>query len=295
MKLIPALIYRKLFSWRETAALGILLSSRLSLIIAAAAISLKLGLITTGTNSAIILVAVLTCTFSPLLFSKILPPKLARKREGIIIVGTDQFAVLLGQRLGEDESVVFTGQDQKQLAQFKAEGAKSVSGEPTDEKVLIEAGIENVKALIAVSNSPEIILEVCRLAKEKFEVPIIIARSDNQTVIQKLQEMKVQVVQPALAAAIAVEGALKFPAAFGMIADRRDNVDLVDVRLKNHAYNGRSLRKIRLPGDALVIGIQRQGEFVVPHGDTTLKYDDVLVLIGSPKSLFDSQRLLNGL
>ncbi|MGI8495447.1 MAG: cation:proton antiporter, partial [Pyrinomonadaceae bacterium] len=47
VKLIPALFYRTIFSWRETLALGTLMSSRLSLIIAASAIALNLGLIPT--------------------------------------------------------------------------------------------------------------------------------------------------------------------------------------------------------------------------------------------------------
>ena len=64
VKILPALVFRYLFSWRETLAAGILLSSRLSLIIAAAAIAVDLQMITPATNSAVILVAVVSCTIS---------------------------------------------------------------------------------------------------------------------------------------------------------------------------------------------------------------------------------------
>ncbi|HEY1015779.1 MAG TPA: cation:proton antiporter, partial [Herpetosiphonaceae bacterium] len=52
VKLLPALLYRARFSWRESLAAGFLLSSRLSLIVAASAIALERQLISPATNSA---------------------------------------------------------------------------------------------------------------------------------------------------------------------------------------------------------------------------------------------------
>ena len=295
VKLIPAVLYRRLFSWREVFALGTLMSSRLSLIIAASAISLKLGLISTATNSSIILVAIITCTVSPLLFSRILPAAAAIIKENIVILGTDQFAILVGQRLTEGGgNITFVGENQEESEVVEDEKFANATGDPTDESVLEKAGLMNARALIALSNSPETLVAVCRLAVEKFQVPIIIARSDDPQTIRQLQEMKINVVQPTIAAVLAIEGALQFPAAFAMLTDKKDNVDVADVYLRNRRYHELSLRKTRLPGDALVIGIQRQGEMVVPHGDTTLKRGDVLVLIGSPESLRESNKLLSG-
>ncbi len=72
VKLLPALLFNYLFTLRQSIAAGFLLSSRMSLIIAASAIALKLGVINAATNTAVILTAVVTCTISPLIFSKIL-------------------------------------------------------------------------------------------------------------------------------------------------------------------------------------------------------------------------------
>ncbi|HIA89905.1 MAG TPA: cation:proton antiporter [Candidatus Poseidoniales archaeon] len=78
VKFIPTLIFRFAFSWRETLAAGSLLSARLSLIIAASLIALERGIVTDSTNSAIILVAVISVTISPLLFTAIIrKPKYA--------------------------------------------------------------------------------------------------------------------------------------------------------------------------------------------------------------------------
>jgi Kef-type K+ transport system membrane component KefB len=78
VKFIPTLIFRFAFSWRETLAAGSLLSARLSLIIAASLIALERGIVNDSTNSAIILVAVISVTISPLLFTAIIrKPKYA--------------------------------------------------------------------------------------------------------------------------------------------------------------------------------------------------------------------------
>ncbi|MDO4542888.1 MAG: cation:proton antiporter, partial [Bacillota bacterium] len=68
-KIIPVLFMKKKYSWRNTLAAGSLLSSRLSLIIAAGAIALKMGLISDVLNCSLLLVAIISCTVSPLLFN----------------------------------------------------------------------------------------------------------------------------------------------------------------------------------------------------------------------------------
>ena len=73
VKLLPALLFRLQFSWRETFSAGFLLSSRLSLIVAASAIGLNMGIISESVNTIIILVAIVTVTAAPLVFNRIVP------------------------------------------------------------------------------------------------------------------------------------------------------------------------------------------------------------------------------
>jgi Kef-type K+ transport system membrane component KefB/Trk K+ transport system NAD-binding subunit len=293
IKLIPSFLFRSLFSWRETIAAGVLLSSRLSLIIAASAIALDLGIISTSTNSAVLLVAMVTCTFSPILFNRILAPTLEAKRRRVVILGTGQLAVLLGQRLRQsEEEVIFIGPDQAQLARLSEQGFDVCRGDPTDQHVLEQAGLPTARALLAVTKRPEIMSEVCRMAIGQFGVPSVIARADDSAGAQSLEQMGVRVVQPAMAVIMALEGALHFPTAFNLLVDRGEDLDLADVRLLNRSIAGRALRDVRLPGDALVLGVHRDGGMLVPHGDTVLKYGDVLMLVGSPDCIHSSRMTL---
>jgi Trk K+ transport system NAD-binding subunit len=295
IKVVPALCFRARFSWRETFAGGFLLSSRLSLIIAASAIALELDMITTATNTAIILVAVVTCTCSPIVFARMLPTTGGELRKGVIILGTDQLAELLAGRLQQDgEAVTFISPDGRYGEHLSQSGLRVMNGNPLDAQVLDRAGACQAQALIVTSNAPETVLGACRLAQERFQIPRIIARADDPHLIRQLQHLQVQVVQPALATALALEAALRFPATFKMLIDKGDKMEVVDVPLRNPALAGRSLQQVRLPGDALVLGLRRQGDSVVPHGETVLQLGDMLMLVGSPNALREARLWLQG-
>jgi len=92
VKIVPALLLKFRFSWRQTLAGGMLLSSRLSLIIAASAIALSMGLISETINSDIIMLAIITVTIAPFLFNRIFPRQEKHVRSGVIVVGQDQLA-----------------------------------------------------------------------------------------------------------------------------------------------------------------------------------------------------------
>ena len=297
VKLLPALCFAARFTWRESFAGGLLLASRLSLIIAASSIALNLGLITSGVNSAIILLAIFTCTASPTLFNRVLPATREKKRRGVIILGTDSLAELLGKRLLQDgEPVIFIGRDAARLDKLKETGCNIVSGPPDDEQILTQAGADQARALVALSNDPDVVLRACRQAREQFKIPSVVARAELPDHVKALQALKVRVVQPAMAMAIGLEGALNFPSAMTLLSDRSDEFDLADATLGNPELMDVPLRQVHLPGQALVLGVRRrgEGEVVVPHGDTVLREGDVIMLCGNPKALAEASRWIAG-
>ena len=74
VKVLPALVLRAGYPLRDCLGAGALLSSRLSLIIAASLIGLELGVIDDAANSAFIVVAVITSVLSPMLFNWLYKP-----------------------------------------------------------------------------------------------------------------------------------------------------------------------------------------------------------------------------
>lgn len=74
-KVLPLLALRRFYAWPRLLGGGALLAARLSLIIAASAIGLRLGVLDAALNAAMILLALVTAVVSPLLFNLLEPAR----------------------------------------------------------------------------------------------------------------------------------------------------------------------------------------------------------------------------
>lgn len=286
IKLLASLPFRLSFSWRETFGAGCLLSSRLSLIIAAAAIALELGAIDWATNAAIILLAIVTCTLSPILFNHLIPASVAPMRQGVILVGLNPLSILLAERLRQTgEDVILVGTTSERIVELQRRDLQAIMGDPGTPAALAEAGAETAAALMAITSDDAINQTACRLGQETFGIPNLIALANTSAAAARMNEQGIRVVQTQLATVLALEGALHFPASFDLLANADDGVIVRDVVLNNVLLAGLPLRRVRLPGGALVLGLRRSGEVLVPHGDLVLEQDDILMLVGHPDSL----------
>ncbi len=294
IKFAAAMLFRINFGWRETIAAGGLLSARLSLIIAAAAIALQLGAITEAVNSAIILVAIVTCTASPLIFNRVMPPKAQSRRRGVLIVGLGEPTALLAERLEKSgEPVSIVGRDAARAKQLQKRGFSVIVAENVDNSVLQKAGAEQVKTVLAVSSCDDVNVRVAKMAMQDFAVPSVITLIRDAEIANTLESSDVQVIRPQLATVLVLEGALHFPAAFKMLTDPSDGVEVREISLENSQFVGKPLREVQLAGDALLLGLRRGEEVLVPHGNTRLQRGDLLMLVGHEDALQEALRQFN--
>ncbi len=284
IKLGASLFFRTAFDWRHTLAGGLLLSSRLSLIIAASAIALNLGVIDDAVNSAIILVAIVTVTLSPILFDIILPKKAApATRSGIIVVGSRQLAVLLAQRLVKSAPVTMVSRREIRLSPDQS--ISRVPGDARDADVLAKAGAETAEALVTLSIDHDFNEDVARVASERFGIDRIVTWAEEGDDLSLLETIGVRIIRPQLATVLSLEGAARFPASFDLLTHQDADMNVGEGQLCNPTLHRRAVRDLHLPGDALVIGIRRNGERIVPHGETVLHRGDIVLIVGSPKCL----------
>ena len=281
VKLLPVLIFRLQFSWRETFAAGVLMSARLSLIIAAAAIGLELGVITEAVNSAVILVAVITCTISPILFGWISPEK--EERDKIIVIGPRNSAELLVRRLREhDFDTVLV--PAKYIDGLSERGPKEVYKE-----VLGEAGAEKAHTVVAMRHSDKENLRLCGVAHNDYGVENVISWVQNPALNDDFRKCGARVTNPAYSAVLSIESMVLSPGTFSLTADVDEMQEVREVRVTNSGLHGHTLDKLSLPGDVLVFMIERDGGVLVPDHvpghEIVLKEDDVVTLAGSPEEI----------
>jgi Kef-type K+ transport system membrane component KefB len=294
VKVIPALLFRLTASWREALAGGFLLASHLSLIIATAAIASSLGLISEAVNAAIILLAVISVTLSPTIFNRLVPEKVLDRRRGIIVIGQDQLAEFLIERLDpEDEPITVICPDDSRIESFQNLDIAMVTGCPDFVESIEEANGREARVLIDLTSTTGETMEVCQLARREFEIPLVISRIADVELIPQLQNMGVKVVQPALATAMALEGALRYPSVFDLLAHQTEaHIEVSEVVIGNREAVDTPLRRLRLPGDTLLLSIHRDESVVVPDQDSTLRLGDRVGLIGSRSALDEAERYL---
>lgn len=286
VKLVPTLMLKLRFNWRQTISAGMLLSSRLSLIIAAAAIALNMGLISEIVNSEIILLAIITVTISPFLFNRIYHQEKVVERRGIIIAGVDQLTEYISERFkhGDEDVSVICG-DPARRARFNQLGVQVIDCYEGFDVALEQAGGVNARVLLDLTSSSDDTLELCKLGADKYEIPMVVSKVADVEVIQELQRMGVKVVQPELATAMALEGAILYPTAFDVLVHQTDDIEVNEVYVTNQGLHGKRLRDVHLPGDALLLSLRRNSTVMVPHGETVLHLYDRLGLIGSPDAV----------
>jgi Kef-type K+ transport system membrane component KefB/Trk K+ transport system NAD-binding subunit len=292
VKMIPALIFRLVFSWRESFAAGLLLSSRLSLIIAASVLAMDVGIIGPDINAMIILLAAFTCIASPMLFARVAPALKEMERNGVIVIGVNHLTVPLVERLtleGETVHVLQCSMDSAVPPPERCAG--TVTGGPEDEKILKELKAEKAAALVSVIDDPGLNVKFCRMASDLFGIPVIVARADSPAVLSELRTLGVRAIQPALATVLALEGALRFPAAFDMLSEHRGNMEIGEAIIRNRRFAGKAVHTLRLPGNTLVMGIRRENNFIVPRGDTILQYGDILMLVGKIEDVEEARKI----
>jgi CPA2 family monovalent cation:H+ antiporter-2 len=71
---------------------------------------------------------------------------------------------------------------------------------------------------------------------------------------------------------------------FDLLMDRGESeIEVVEVQIGNPSITDVPLRKIRLPGDALIVSMSRDDTVMVPQGDSTFRLGDRVGLIGSSR------------
>ncbi len=294
-KLIPALVLRLQFGARETLAAGFLLSSRLSLIIAASLIGLELGIVTPSVNTVIVLVAIVTATLSPMGFSLLTP----LRRGGIpfvVLAGAGTMGRALAKQLeAGGAQVSFIDRDGALAGELGGQGFRVIAGDGFDVDTLRRAGIEQATTFVAVTNDDDANLAACEVVRREFAVPNLVARLNQPDYAEAFHAAGVRVVGVAQATSASLVNAVLRPNLFEMMVEEPQGYDILEVRMVNEALDGHFLKDIRLPGNALVMLVRRDGAIIVPKGQTKLERGDTLTVAGAEESVREAAVLLGSI
>jgi Kef-type K+ transport system membrane component KefB/Trk K+ transport system NAD-binding subunit len=282
VKTIPALTSIVNFSVREALAAGTLLSARLSLIIAAAAIGRRLAVISESVHAAIILVAVVTVTVAPLIFVRLVPGRQRSKLRRLVVVGAEELGMHVATRLKAHlEALWIVDLDAERIARATRNGFDGLCCSVEHEDSRMKTVCETARALVCTYDDPELAYRVCELAKNVYQVPHVVTQLTDPSMRDRFDALGVTTMNAALDRPSLLALLVRTPAIYSLFSRSDDNKEVCEVVVANGQDVNKTLRELKLPGGLLALAIRRDGELLVPHGNTRLCRNDRLTLVGS--------------
>lgn len=293
VKLIPALVLKKYYTWRESLGTGFLLSSRLSLIIAIALVAWEAGIISETTYSTFLLVAIITCIASPVLFSKIFP-KYQKKKEAVVIVGDNEMVASYAGKVDmREQMLIFADAGPRISRMFEDTGTEYIYWDKFDREKVLSLPDAEVVTAIAIYGEDSQNQAVCTEAKQAG-IRNVVALIGDPKISYELEKEGISTITPMKAMYTLLYAHLKYPESFEVLYSPKenDNIDVQEVKLVAQNIIGLKLKELSLPGDCLVLMVIRDGRRIVPDGNTLLEKEDVLVLIGSKEYMAEIEEVL---
>ncbi len=281
-KVIPALVLKKWCSWKEVLSVGILTTSKLSLVIAASSIALELGVINEVLNGAIILVSILTCLISPITFTKLFPKLNSGPRQlEISIIGANDATMLVARDKMEDKAVV------RVYSTKTVRGTELFSFPHIHVDQLTIGSLEEQNAfkadkIVIASDDDLTNIDLGRHAKEQG-IKTVILRIENKNLQDELSEEGFTVYSMLYSTRTLLKALIDNPGIVRLITNHNKSIREINV---NHSYYDQTpITSMPFLGESLILHIYRHGKVVIPHGDTTLEDGDRILVSGTPEDL----------
>ncbi len=294
VKVLPSILWARLFGVRKAIAGGFLMSSRLSLIIAAAAIGLELGVISPGINASFILLAVVTCLFSPLLYSSIKPDQ-PYAGEKTIIVGGSSTGVLLARRLKmQGRNAVIIEKEPARFQEMKGKGLPVLKGDGMDAGIYRKLRLKPSDYVVVETGSDRLNVEICRLLRQECQHDRIISKSGDSSAERMLRNLDVEVMDARRVLASTVESLIIRPKTYRALVDSFDNYSVEDIVVSKKEVDGLQIRDIPFHENCTIILVERDHDKYIPHGTTHIRVGDHFTVFGTDAAIDDTRKKLMG-
>ncbi|KGX85435.1 monovalent cation:proton antiporter family protein [Pontibacillus marinus] len=280
-KMLPALIMRRWYSWREVFATGSILTAKLSLVIAAATIGEKMGVISSEVSGALILVSVLSCLVAPVVFKKLYQnEEEVEYQQTVAFIGSNRMTLPVVRELDPKlyETHLYHTKVDKIDDKISSSCFEINEVESYDTQQLAEYGVFDVDLLVASTGDEKLNADIAMYAKE-HGVSRVISRSESPELDQQLKAHGIEVFSVFLSSKALLKALIVAPSVVNILTNQESQ--LYQINMNNSEYDGMYLRNFPFTGDVIMVRIFRGKDSIVPHGDTELLLGDRLVVTGS--------------
>ncbi|KAB7705008.1 sodium:proton antiporter [Bacillus aerolatus] len=289
-KVLPMLYLKKWYDMKTVMASAFLLTSTLSLVIAAAKIAERIDVITAQMSGLLILVAVITCLITPVVFKKLFPPHMKEEKQiKVAFVGANQYTMPISKELKSAlyDTVVYRKKPEADESNLSNSVFDVVELDELSVSVMEENGVFAADILVFATGSEKQNAELATVAKARG-VERVIVHVEREEVEKQMIEKGIETFSYFLSAKALLRALIESPSIISILTNKETS--LYEVELLNDNYEGLTLRNFPFTGDVIFVRIFRGNDSIVPHGDTELRLQDRLILTGS-KEYVDELKL----
>ncbi len=216
----------------------------------------------------------------------------------VILVGEGKILYFLARQFaskGHSTTIVTADQGQASVLSRRIK-ATVLHGDGSDPGVLEEAGARRADVVLALTARDQDNLAICQIARRMFRVPRtvgLVSDPENEEVFRKLGVSVAFSATQIIARIIEERAGFEEIASLIPVAEGKVTVSEVALRDESPVVE-RELQRIEFPEGALIGGIIRTGEVIVPRGNTRILAGDRLIVISQPACYDQVLRLLTG-
>jgi len=216
----------------------------------------------------------------------------------IVILGAGQVGSTVASALvHEDNDITIVDIDERRLKELQDQmDIRSVLGHASHPKVMERAGIEDADLVIALTNSDETNMVACQIAYTLYNVPTRVARvrsaeyTDRPQLFHREHSPVDVLISPELLLTQYISRLIEYPGALQVMDFAGGRAQLVATEAEaGGLLVGQRLYTLKhhLPArsDARVAAIYRQGQLILPHGNTIIEENDLVFFLAARRHI----------
>ena len=214
----------------------------------------------------------------------------------VILIGSGKLAYFLGKQFAsKGYHLTVVDADNKEAIAFSRNlKATVINGEGSNPNILSQAGAYQADVVLGLTGNDEDNLIACQIAQKEYGVPRTLALvndPENRPILEKLG------ISVAFSATEIIANLIEQQTSSDEIKNllpvAEGKINVTEIALSESAsIAGKTIDDLQLPTGTLIASILRQGDVIVPGGDTVLQTHDRLILIAQPESYGQLLRLL---
>ena len=212
----------------------------------------------------------------------------------IVIAGSGKVGHMVAAVLSQEENdVTVIDLDPETVSRLSNDlDVICVEGNAADPETLRGAGVGTADLVVAATEKDEVNM-VCGIASRKLGAKHVIARIRDPRYLHQMDFLRdvlglSQIVNPEYECAKEISRILRFPGAARVDSFSKGSVEIVEHKIPvNGVLDGVVIRELQktIGPKVLVALIERNGNALIPNGDTVLKAGDRLSITGASKEL----------